>query len=545
MSVHLQLDLNEHVEAVGGRLSTWGSADILGRMWGKDHTIWSPELVPELADRLGWLDLPRRLAEVADDLKTFGDELAAGAITDVVVLGMGGSSLAPEVFARTFGSAPGAPELHVLDSTHPGAVLALDAGIDLSSTVFIVASKSGTTIEPLSFMEYFWSRVSEVSDSPGQHFVATTDPGSKLEALAHERGFRRVFVAPPDVGGRYSALTEFGMAPAASIGIDLEAFQAAAMAAQRNHAADATIANASGCRLGAAIGELALAGRDKITFLTSPDVDGLPAWIEQLIAESTGKIDKGIVPIGGEPLGSTQAYGSDRFFVIIRTEGSASIDTSGLSDHPIATMTLDSVADIGAAMYIFEVATALAGEVIGIQPFDQPDVQLAKILARDAMAGTLDTSAVVKIDAMAPDLADHITAWLGSAGPGDYVGINAFIQPTTSARQTLSAARVAVRDGTGLATTLDFGPRFLHSTGQLHKGGPNTGLFLEIIDDASPVVAVPTTDYDFGKLVEAQSLGDYLALEQRGRRILLVSLGDDGADALGRVAEALTAAAGS
>ncbi len=543
MSVRLQLDLGAHVDAVGRRLAKWGSDDILARMWAKDHTVWSPELVPDLVDRLGWLDLPRRLAGVAGDLKAFGDELAAESVSDVVVLGMGGSSLAPEVFARTFGSAAGAPTLAVLDSTHPGTVLAMAASIDLSRTVFIVASKSGTTIEPLSFMEYFWSQVAEISDNPGRHFVATTDPGSKLEALAHERGFRKVFLAPPDVGGRYSALTEFGMVPAASIGVDLESFQASAMAAQENHAADSTVATASGCRLGAAIGELASAGRDKITFLTSQDLHGLPAWIEQLIAESTGKIDKGVVPIGGEPIGSAQVYGPDRFFVVIRTEGSPAIDTRELAAHPIATMTLDSVADIGAAMYIFEVATALAGEVIGIQPFNQPDVQLAKVLAREAMEGTLDTSAVIEIDAMAPDLADHVEAWLGSAAPGDYVGINAFIEPTASTHATLAAARMAVRNGTGLATTLDFGPRFLHSTGQLHKGGPNTGLFLEIIDHASPTVAVPTTDYDFGKLVTAQSLGDYIALSQRGRRILLVCLGDGGNEALERVATTLAAVA--
>lgn len=543
MSVHLQLDLLEHTEAVGERLAKWGTADILARMWAKDHTIWSPEPVPELADRLGWLGLPQRLGEVIGDLATFGDELAAEGIAHVVVLGMGGSSLAPEVFGKTFGSAPGAPILHVLDSTHPGAVLAMAESVDIARTVFIVASKSGTTIEPLSFMEYFWSRVAEVTDTPGRHFVATTDPASKLEALAQERSFRRIFLAPPDVGGRYSALTEFGMVPAAAIGVDLEALQASALAAQHDSAADATIATSAGCRFGAAMGELALAGRDKITFLTSPDVNALPAWIEQLIAESTGKMGKGIVPIGGEPLGASTVYGPDRFFVVIQTADSPPISTADLSGHPTAVMTLDSTIDIAAAMYTFEVGTALAGAVIGIQPFDQPDVQSAKVLARDAMAGTLDTADVVEIDAMAPDLADHIVAWLGSAGKGDYIGINAFIQPTVSVREALGTARAAVRDGTGLATTLDFGPRFLHSTGQLHKGGPNTGIFLEIIDHASPTVAVPTTDYGFAELITAQSLGDYIALKQRERRVLLIGLGDKGPEALARVTTALVEAA--
>lgn len=544
MSLRLQLDLHDYTEAVGARLAQWGSTDILGRMWAKDHTIWSAELVPELVDRLGWLQLPERLSEVAGEIKALGDELASERIAHVVVLGMGGSSLAPEVFAGTFGSAPGFPELAVLDSTHPGAVLALENSIDISRTVFIVASKSGTTIEPLSFMEYFWSRVAEITEDPGRHFVATTDPGSELERIAGERGFRRVFLAPPDVGGRYSALTEFGMVPAAAIGIDLAALQASALWAQENSAADAIIATSAGCRLGAAIGELALAGRDKITFLTSADLDALPAWIEQLIAESTGKLDKGVVPIGGEPLGSSEVYGPDRFFVVIQTEGSAPVPTAAIAGHPTAVMTLGSDMDIAAAMYVFEVATALAGAVIGIQPFDQPDVQLAKVLARDAMAGTLDTSAVVELDAMAPDLADAVAQWLAAAGSGDYVGINAFIEPTAQARRILAAARVAVRNGTGRATTLDFGPRFLHSTGQLHKGGPNTGLFLEVIDNASPPLAVPTTDYDFARLITAQSLGDHIALSQRGRRVLLVNLGDKGLEALEQVAAALVAAAG-
>lgn len=543
MSVRLQLELGQYTEAVGERLAQWGSADILARMWAKDHTIWSPYPVPELTDRLGWLELPQRLAGLVGELRAFGDELAAEGTAHVVVLGMGGSSLAPEVFARTFGCAPTGPDLQVLDSTHPGAVVTLAANIDISRTVFIVASKSGTTIEPLSFMEYFWSRVSDITDTPGRHFVATTDPGSKLEALAAERGFRQVFLAPPDVGGRYSALTEFGMVPAASIGVDLEALQASALEAQEANAPNAMIATSTGCRLGAAIGELALAGRDKITFVTSPDIAAFPAWIEQLIAESTGKNGKGVIPIGGEPLGPTEMYGPDRFFVFIQTGDSPGVPTESIAGHPHAVMTLSSAIDIGAAMYTFEVATALAGEVIGIQPFDQPDVQLAKVLARDAMAGTLDTSGVVEIDAMAPDLAEHISRWLETAGPGDYVGINAFIEPTAAAHEALAAARVAVRDGTQLATTLDFGPRFLHSTGQLHKGGPNTGLFLEIIDHAAPPVAVPTTDYDFAKLVTAQSLGDYIALSQRDRRVLLVGLGDGGIDALERIATTLAAAA--
>jgi len=545
MSVRLQLQLNDYTDAVAARTFDWATTDTLARIWARDHTVWSPEPVAELTDRLGWLDLPERLAARLNTLEEFGRELVADGITHVVVLGMGGSSLAPDVFARTFGSTATYPQLRVLDSTHPAAVLAVAEAIDITKTVFVVASKSGTTVEPLSFMEYFWDRVGQVTETPGAHFVATTDPGSRLEDQAIERGFRGVFLAPPDVGGRYSVLTDFGMVPAAAIGADLRALQAAAMAEQTGSGPDATVATSAGCRLGAAMGELAVAGRDKITFLTSPDISALPAWIEQLIAESTGKRDTGIVPIGGEHLPVGTEYGDDRFFVIIETAGSEPIDTTPLAGHPVAHLRLDEVTDIAGVMYMFELATALAGAVLGIQPFDQPDVQLAKVLARDAMEGKLDTSEIVEIDAMGPELGAHVARWLGRAGAGDYVGIHAFIQPTPHAREALAAARRSVGGATSLATTLDFGPRFLHSTGQLHKGGANNGVFLEIIDHPQPFVPVPTTDYDFGKLIEAQALGDHLALRRRERRVLLVTLGDDGDEALDRVVAAVVNAAAS
>jgi len=545
MSVRLRLQLNDYVDAVGERLAAWGEDDVLARMWARDHTLWSAQPFPELADRLGWLELPDRLTRLIPELEEFGQELIADGIAHVVVLGMGGSSLASEVFGATFGSAPDAPDLRILDSTHPAAVLSTAEAIDLARTVFIVASKSGTTIEPLSFMEYFWDRVSELSDDPGRQFVATTDPGSALQALADERGFRRTFLAPSDVGGRYSALTEFGMVPAAAIGADLAALGAAALRARDNNSATASVAQSQGCRLGAAMGELARAGRDKVTFLTSPDIAALPAWIEQLIAESTGKSGTGIVPIGGESPGSTASYGTDRFFVVIETSDGPAVDTTAISEHPYAVVSLDSATDISGLMYTMEVATALAGSVLRIQPFNQPDVQVAKELARDAMAGNLDTSQVVEVDALAPDLVGQIADWLNSATAGDYVGIHAFIEPTPAARDALDSARLAVRDTRGLATTVDFGPRFLHSTGQLHKGGPDSGVFLEIVDHPTPALPVPRTDYNFAQLVTAQALGDHLALRQRGRRVLLICLGDSGMEALDRVSAAIGAAARS
>jgi len=545
MSLRLRQHLGDFANAVGERLASWGADDVLARMWARDHTLWSSHPVPELTDRLGWLELPDRLNRLIPELGEFGSELVADGIEHVVVLGMGGSSLAPEVFAKTFGSAPDAPALRVLDSTHPAAVLSTAAAIDLETTGFIVASKSGTTIEPLALMEYFWSRVSDLGVDPGRRFVAITDPGSNLEALAGDRRFRRTFLAPPDVGGRYSALTEFGMVPAAAIGADLAALGASALSAAHNNSATAGVAQSRGCRLGAAMGELARAGRDKVTLLTSPDLAALPAWIEQLIAESTGKSGTGIVPVGGEALGSATAYGSDRFFVIIETPDGAPVDTTAIVDHPYAEISLDLPTDIAGVMYDFEVATALAGSVLGIQPFNQPDVQLAKELARQAMAGDLDTSMVSAADALTPDLVGRVADWLNSAAAGDYVGIHAFIEPTAAARDALDEARLAVRDARALATTVDFGPRFLHSTGQLHKGGPDSGLFLEIIDRPTPSVPVPNTDYDFAQLVTAQALGDHLALKQKGRRTLLISLGDSGMEALERVCAAVGAAARS
>ncbi len=516
MSVRLQLDLNEYTDAAGSRLAKWGADDILGRMWAKDHTVWSHELVPEIADRLGWLDLPERLTTILADLKTFGDELVTDQIAHVVVLGMGGSSLAPEVFAKTFGSAPGAPLLQVLDSTHPGAVLALAESIDISRTVFIIASKSGTTIEPLSFLEYFWSHVAAVTENPGRHFVATTDPGSKLEALAHERGFRRVFLAPPDVGGRYSALTEFGMVPAAAIGVDLEALQESAMDAQLNNAADATIAMSAGCRLGSAIGELALAGRDKITFLTSPDIDSLPAWIEQLIAESTGKESVGIVPIDGGPRPEADR---DSFAV------SLGIYMSNTAD---ASMRVRDPYDVAGAMYVLEFATAVAGEVLGIHPFDQPDVQLAKKLASRAMEGNLADTGPDPVGlhdaALGGKLADVLTGTTPS-----YVALQAYLPATDAVDHSLEELRTEITALSGCYTTVGYGPRFLHSTGQLHKGGPPGGVFIQLIDAPSLELPVPETNYTFNDLIHAQAAGDRAALSDRGRTVVSIDLGSAGA----------------
>jgi transaldolase/glucose-6-phosphate isomerase len=545
--VELDMRLGAHAGAVRTRLSTWDLSGFAERLWLKDPMLWFPEPQPEITNRLGWLDLPDRFGRQLDELGTFGEEIAAEGFRHAVVLGMGGSSLAPEVYAVLFGSDRRMPELLILDSTHPDAVTSVAATTDPASTLYIVASKSGDTLETISFFRYFWAAVSEVTETPGKHFIAITDAGSGLQRLATERGFRRTFIAPNDVGGRYAALTEFGLVPAAVIGADLVAMQAAAAAMAKRLGPEVPSSSNEGLLVGAALGELALAGRDKVTFLTTDQYAAFPAWIEQLIAESTGKDQRGIVPIGGEPApAEVTAYGHDRMFVLIQgaerplAELADRLETAG---QPVIGITLDHPTEVGAAMFLLEVAVAAAGAIIGIHPFNQPDVQLAKDLAKRAMAGSLDTSRVVELEATQPDLVDQLGEWLDGVEPGEYVGIHAWLDPNDDYRAVLESARLEVRDGRGVATTLDFGPRFLHSTGQLHKGGPNSGRFIQIIDHPAAEHTVPETDYSFGDLVGAQALGDNQALVSRDRRVALVCLGDDGRAALDTVAAALARAA--
>ncbi len=544
MSVDVDLAAGSHQAAVATRLAAWQDAGFARRLWDHDPTLWRPAGTPEITNRLGWLTLPETMPAEVETLRSFGAELATEQIRHAVVLGMGGSSLAPKVYQATLGNAPGHPELLVLDSTHPAAVEAVSVAVDPRHTVFIVASKSGGTLETLSFFRYFWARTSAVVETPGRHFVAITDPGTSLAELAAERGFRHTFLATPDVGGRYSALTMFGLVPAAAIGADVSALLAGAAAAAAACGPEVDPAADPGLRLGAALGELALAGHDKVTFLAAPELSAFPSWIEQLIAESTGKEGKGIVPIVGEEPRDPSEYGDDRFFVelslgIPEPGPAAALAAAG---HPVARITLADRNDLGAAMFLLEVAVAAAGAVLDIQPFDQPDVQVAKDFAKQAMAGDLDTSGIVEIDALGPDLAPAVTEWAHTVETGDYVGIQAFLAPTTATRRILTAAREALGSARGVATTLDFGPRFLHSTGQLHKGGPNRGVFLEVVDRPAPHIDIPETDYDFGTLVTAQAHGDNQALLDRGRRVLLVNVGDRVDDGLDAVLAAVEAA---
>ncbi len=533
------------------RLREWQEAGFAQRIWARDATLWSAAWpggpAPELADRLGWLALPDTMQGQIADLEDFAREIAGAGVRHVALLGMGGSSMAPEVFGRTFGAAPGAPGLIVLDSTHPAAVRRVESQMDLGRTLFVVSSKSGTTPETLSFLRYFWSRVAQKDARPGQRFVAITDPGTPLERLAQERGFRRVFLGPPDVGGRYSALSVFGLVPAALLGVDLRRLLARARRMAADCGPSSPAPRSPGLVLGAVLGENAMAGRDKLTLLASRSLAGLPAWIEQLVAESTGKDGKGIVPIADEPLAAPLRYGADRVFAYVRLADDPAEDLHALASaleaagHPVFHLGLAEKADLGAEFFRWEMAVAAAGAALGIHPFNQPDVQLAKDMAREAMARRAAADGRTA-DLDVPDAATG--DWATWLRPGDYLGLQVYLAPDETTTALLAEIRRAVADRYGVATTLGYGPRFLHSTGQLHKGGPQSGVFVQIVDDPADDLEIPEEGYTFGELIRAQAMGDLRALAQRGRRVARMNVGRDAPGALARLAQRLVSAPG-
>ncbi len=469
------------------------------------------------------------------ELASFVREAIAG--TDrVIVLGMGGSSLAPLVFADSFGRRPGHPLLQVLDSTDPSAVLEIAGGGDPERTLFVVSSKSGSTLEPNIFFDYFYGRVERESGrEAGDRFVVITDPGSALEKEATRRKVRRIFPGDPRIGGRYSALSNFGLVPAALAGADVAEMlrRARTMARRcRNEGEDNP-----GLRLGAAIGSAALAGRDKLTFFVGPPVPRFGMWIEQLIAESTGKEGKGILPVEGELPGPPAVYGKDRFFAGIQRAGGREIDRAieplARARHPAARFEVEDALDLGAEMFLWEFATAVAGRLLGINPFDQPNVQEAKDRTNEILSGKPGVAArTSKVEESLDE--EALGALLRSIRPGDYFAIMAYVPPSAESEEKLNRIRSRVRDARGVATTLGFGPRFLHSTGQLHKGGPDTGVFLQITSSAPSDVSIPGKPYSFGDVIAAQAAGDLAALKSRGRRALRVHLGavPSGIDAL-------------
>ena len=557
----LRLQLGPHEAGLRESLGRLVHAGIGRRLLAHDDRIWGddPAHRKVAANRLGWLDSPAAMLADAPGLAAFANEVKAEGFTHAVLLGMGGSSLAPEVLRLTFGVAPGGLELTILDNTSPAAVQAVADGHDLAHTLFVVASKSGGTIEVVSFERFFWERVRAVrGDSAGRAFVAITDPGTSLAALAERRGYRRTFINPADIGGRYSALSRFGLVPAALLGIDVAALLESAVGERAALATD----SGPGLELGAALGSLALAGRDKLTLVLPPALASYGTWIEQLVAESTGKSGKGILPVIEERVGEPSQYGSDRVFVAIGVPElpaatAASLDALAAAGHPVVRWSLPRLESLGADMLRWEIATAVSAAVIGVDPFDEPDVSAAKaatqrVLDLTQSSGRFPAAAAAAtaagLQVFVPEgqrsPGDSPAAWVETLAswlrPSDYLAMLAYVHRTEPRHDRLQALRHAMRDRTGAATTLGYGPRFLHSTGQLHKGGPPTGVFLQLTADEGDV-AIPESPFSFAVLRAAQAAGDFDVLAERGRRVMRIHLGTDVDAGLAELARALAA----
>ena len=507
-------------EPVAQRVKQALSEKVAQRIWRRDPTLWGGPGIPEIENRLGWLTVSETMLEHAGDLNEFAEECRAAGFTDAVLLGMGGSSLGPEVIRRSFGEVPGGLRLQVLDSTHPDAILAVEDSIDVAKTIFIVSSKSGGTIETLSHYHHFKAQAKP------EQFVVVTDPGSPLADLAERDGLRLTFLNPPDIGGRYSVMSYFGLVPAALAGVNVEALLHSCQVGEQNCASYDSSESNSGLWLGAAIGELARRGRDKLTFLVSPPIESFGLWVEQLIAESTGKKGRGILPVADEPLTDPEQYGSDRVFVYLRNadEPDSELDeaVAKLADagHPTFTLGTHGAVDLGRVFFIAEFAVAVAGWALEINPFDQPNVQEAK----DNTKRVLDSGSVPELP-VADD--DALRALLAEASPPHYVAIMGWLPFSDALDEAMSELRRTIRAGTGAATTFGYGPRFLHSTGQLHKGGPPTGRFLQLVNRPVRDAEIPGASYSFATLIAAQAAGDLQTLRDHGLAAERVALQGD------------------
>ena len=544
--------LGELAEPVAKRVAQFDADDVVSRIHRIDPTVWTddPAGQQEVQKRLGWLTLPDANQNLVPELTDFADEALDEDFEKVLLLGMGGSSLAPETLANIFEGYVEGAELRILDSTLPEQVKALDEWVDYGKTLFIVASKSGGTTETMSLFHYFWAQAkAKGGKDTGKQFIAITDPGSKLAALGKENGFRAVFTANPNVGGRYSALSQFGLVPAGLLGVDLDQFLWVANDMASRCGANQPLDENPGAILGIILGEAALAGRDKLTFLTDEAVAPLGAWLEQLVAESSGKLGKGIVPVADEPLLAADAYGKDRLFAYLRATGEKDDLVAGLvqAGQPVVTLNIPFLYDLAGEFYRWEFAIAVACSVIGVNAFDQPDVQdnkdrTKKLIKAYGENGKLDEPETlwskdgVEVAGAAFDGLDKcgsvtevIAAFTGKAKEGDYIAINAYLPRNEAVEAKLTALRERILKATGKATTLGFGPRFLHSTGQLHKGGANNGLFLQITQADASDLDIPEVGYSFSVLARAQALGSLDALLSRDRRVIRINLpaGDD------------------
>nr|MDQ6930045.1 bifunctional transaldolase/phosoglucose isomerase [Candidatus Eremiobacteraeota bacterium] len=567
------LSLGSHEKDYSTALGQLESNDFLKKLWAHDPSPWSSDAdaAKIIKGALGWLDIPQHMLENVPNLLTFAKE-CKNVFHHVVVLGMGGSSLAPDILRVTFGKQEGFPQLHILDSTDPVQISELEKDIDLATTLFIVASKSGTTTEPDAYYRYFLEKVSRLAGSAkaAAQFVAVTDPGTKLANEAKEAGFRAVFINDPNIGGRYSALSYFGMLPAALAGYDINLLLDRGLGAMHANDKTMSVKDAPGVRFGAALGGLAKAGRDKLTIVTHPSVKAFGAWAEQLIAESTGKLGKGIVPVEGEPLGAPDVYGDDRVFVYVG-EGLPGADTTTEialqtlegAGHPVIRLAMNDAYDVGEQFYQWEIATAAAGSILGIDAFDQPNVQESKdntvaLLKEQTMKGSFTEPAtcvtgdsfeiVFLAGSKALDkggIDGALAGLFAQVRAGDYFAFTAYVARNTEHTALLNELRLKVRDAHKVATTVGFGPRFLHSTGQLHKGGPDTGVFMQITADAPFDFPIPGMNVGFRTLEAAQALGDFESLDKRNRRGVRIHLKGDIGKALhhlsNRIDDALTA----
>ena len=562
ITYNLSDDLNKAVQAT---INDWQNNHKMQRLWAQDASLWTGA---DEASWLGWLNIVAAQIANAQQFRDFVEDVKQAGCKNILLLGMGGSSLCPEVLKLTFGKVEGFPEIHVLDSTDPAQVKTLENKIDLAHTLFIVASKSGSTLEPNIFNQYFYERVKETVDAEhvGSRFIAITDPGSKMQQVAERDKFRHIFFGLPSIGGRYSALSNFGMIPAAAMGLDTVKFLASAHEMVEACKADA---DNPGLTLGAILGTLANHGRDKITIIASPGIHDLGAWMEQLIAESTGKEGKAIIPVDREAIDNVNVYGTDRVFAYVRLTSApdavqdgqvAALENSG---QPVIRISMNDIYDLGQQFFCWEIATAVAGAIMGINPFNQPDVEASKIETKKLTSeyeekGSLpaetpiyegegvklftDENNAKKLADSERSLAGYLKTFVDQIGAGDYVAVLGYIEMNEAHEATLQSLRHAIRDDKKVATCLGFGPRFLHSTGQAYKGGPNTGVVLQITCDDANDLPVPGQKFTFGVAKAAQARGDFQVLSDRGRRALRVHLGADVAAGLQTLQAAMTAA---
>ena len=542
--------------SVKSAIQDWQAGGKMKRLWQRDASLWTGA---DESNWLGWLDIVDEQIAQRDQLQKIAKEVQIAQFEHVLLLGMGGSSLCPEVLRMTFGRIPGFPTLHVLDSTDPAQVKTFEHQIDVSKTLFIVSSKSGSTLEPNIFKQYFFERTKQAvgAHKVGSHFIAVTDPGSKMQQVAEADRFRHIFSGRPSIGGRYSALSNFGMVPAAVMGLDTKKFLDRTAEMVRACGTDVPVEENPGALLGIVLGTAAVAGRDKVTIMTSPGISDLGAWLEQLLAESTGKQGKGIVPVDRETLAGPEVYGNDRVFAYIRLESApdaaqdAKVAALEKAGHPVVRIAMTDTYDLGKEFFRWEIATTVAGSIIGINAFNQPDVEASKIATRNLTSeyeksGSLPPESPILDDAGIKlftdeknaaafaatasgdkSLAGYLKAHLGRIKAGDYFALLGYIQMNAEHESALQSIRHAVRDKKRVATCLGFGPRFLHSTGQAYKGGPNSGVFLQVTCDNSVELPVPGQKYTFGVVKAAQARGDFQVLAERGRRALRVHLGRD------------------